>query len=194
MLGFLGGFCPGMTHAFSSQLAYNTEKLVSKDSLKSVISSETANNAGAFSAILPLIILGIPISSSEALLLAILETKSFAFSINDFLPILQQSAIALLIVNVIGIIIAWPLAKYLCKIFLINQKILYSCLFLLLVVLNFYIGSLYYSEYYYMIVLIVLMPIGYFLRKLNTMPLIFCFIISNYSIDLLWISYQLYLQ
>lgn len=194
VLGFLGGFCPGMTHAFSSQLAYNTEKLVSKDSLKSVISSETANNAGAFSAILPLIILGIPISSSEALLLAILETKSFAFSINDFLPILQQSAIALLIVNVIGIIIAWPLAKYLCKIFLINQKILYSCLFLLLVVLNFYIGSLYYSEYYYMIVLIVLMPIGYFLRKLNTMPLIFCFIISNYSIDLLWISYQLYLQ
>jgi len=194
VLGFIGGFCPGMTHAFSSQLAYNTEKIVTKDSLKSVISSETANNAGAFSAILPLIVLGIPISSSEALLLAILETKSFAFSINDFLPILQKSAIALLIVNVIGIMIAWPLAKHLCKIFLCNQKMLYSILFLLLVCLNYYIGTLYYSGNFYMIVLLSLLPIGYLLKKLNTMPLIFCFIISNYSIELLWISYQLYLK
>lgn len=194
VLGFIGGFCPGMTHAFSSQLAYNTEKIITKDSLKSVVSSETANNAGAFSAILPLIVLGIPISSSEALLLAILETKSFAFSINEFLPILQKSALALLIVNVVGIIVAWPLAKYLCKIFLLNQKILYTILFLLLVILNFYIGSLYYSQYFYLIVLLCLLPIGYLLRKLNTMPLIFCFIISNYSIDLLWISYQLYIK
>ena len=194
LLGFIGGFCPGMTHAFSSQLAYTTEKAISKDSLKSVISSETANNAGAFSAVLPLIILGIPISSSEALLLAILETKSFAFSLNEFIPILQKSAVALLIVNVIGIIIAWPLAKHVCKIFLINQKKLYTFLFLSLVVLNYYIGSLYYSEYYYMIVLLCCMPVGYLLRKVNTMPLIFCFIIANYSIELMWIFYQLYLM
>ena len=194
LLGFIGGFCPGMTHAFSSQLAYVTEKAVSKDSLKSVVSSETANNAGAFSAILPLIVLGIPISSSEALLLAILETKSFAFSLNEFLPILQKSALALLIVNIVGIVIAWPLAKYLCKIFLVDQKKLYAFLFLLLVILNYYIGTLYYSQYYYMMVLLCLLPLGYMLRKVNTMPLIFCFIIANYSIELLWISYQLYIM
>ena len=194
LLGFIGGFCPGMTHAFSSQLAYVTEKAVSKDSLKSVVSSETANNAGAFSAILPLIVLGIPISSSEALLLAILETKSFAFSLNEFLPILQKSALALLIVNIVGIVIAWPLAKYLCKIFLVDQKKLYAFLFLLLVILNYYIGTFYYSQYYYMMVLLCLLPLGYMLRKVNTMPLIFCFIIANYSIELLWISYQLYIM
>jgi len=194
VLGFIGGFCPGMTHAFSSQLAYNTEKMLGKDSLKTVISSETANNAGAFSAILPLIVLGIPISSSEALLLAILEMKSFAFSLNDFLPILQKSSIALVIVNCIGIIIAWPLAKYICKIFLLSPKILYSSLFIFLVILNYYVGSLYYSANFYMLTLVLLLPIGWVLRKLNTMPLIFCFIISNYSIELLWISYQLYIK
>jgi len=183
-----------MTHAFSSQLAYNTEKMLGKDSLKTVISSETANNAGAFSAILPLIVLGIPISSSEALLLAILEMKSFAFSLNDFLPILQKSSIALVIVNCIGIIIAWPLAKYICKIFLLSPKILYSSLFIFLVILNYYVGSLYYSANFYMLTLVLLLPIGWVLRKLNTMPLIFCFIISNYSIELLWISYQLYIK
>ena len=127
IFGFIGGFCPGLTNIFSTQISYFLEKIISKkDSLRSLISAETANNAGSISALLPLIVLGLPISSSEALILALLELKSFELSLANFVPILLDVTKALVIVNCIGILLAWPFAKYLCYCFKIPLKYIYA--------------------------------------------------------------------
>ena len=194
IFGFIGGFCPGLTNIFSTQISYFLEKIISKkDSLRSLISAETANNAGSISALLPLIVLGLPISSSEALILALLELKSFELSLANFVPILLDVTKALVIVNCIGIILAWPFAKYLCYCFKIPLKYIYSIILITLFFINYYIGYMQYATTFYIIVLFILLPVGYLLRRYNTIPLIFSFILLDKFVEIFNVFTQLYL-
>ena len=194
IFGFIGGFCPGLTNIFSTQISYFLEKIISKkDSLRSLISAETANNAGSISALLPLIVLGLPISSSEALILALLELKSFELSLANFVPILLDVTKALVIVNCIGIILAWPFAKYLCYCFRIPLKYVYAVRLVALFFINYYIGYMQYATAFYFIVLLALLPIGYLLRRYNTMPLVFSFILLDKIVENFNVFVQLYL-
>ena len=194
IFGFIGGFCPGLTNIFSTQISYFLEKIISKkDSLRSLISAETANNAGSISALLPLIVLGLPISSSEALILALLELKSFELSLANFVPILLDVTKALVIVNCIGIILAWPFAKYLCYCFRIPLKYVYAVILVALFFINYYIGYMQYATAFYFIVLLALLPIGYLLRRYNTMPLVFSFILLDKIVENFNVFVQLYL-
>ena len=193
ILGFFGGFCPGLTAIFSSQLAYSTEQKITKDPLKRIVSSETANNAGAFSAMLPLLVLAIPISSSEALVLSILQLNAFDISTADVSYMIKTSAQALIIVNILGVIVSWFFAKYLVLIFKIPPKPLYTVLFIILCILNYYVGNLRFAGEFYMWVLICLMPIGLLLRKVNAGPLIFTFVLTNHTIEVFHVAYQLYI-
>ena len=194
VFGFIGGFCPGLTNIFSTQISYFLEKIISKkDSLRTLISAETANNAGSISALLPLIVLGLPISSSEALILALLELKSFELSLANFVPILLDVTKALVIVNCIGIILAWPFAKYLCYCFKIPLKYIYSIILITLFFINYYIGYMQYATTFYIIVLFILLPVGYLLRRYNTIPLIFSFILLDKFVEIFNVFTQLYL-
>ena len=89
IIGFFGGLIPGLTTVFSSTAAYNASMLFTKDPVKRIVVSETANNAGAFSMLLPLLIFGVPLIGSEAILLFLMEQKGFSlvqFQFSDFLP------------------------------------------------------------------------------------------------------------
>lgn len=186
VLGFFGGFCPGITCTFSSQIAYLTEGSINKgpqNAVQRVIAAESANNAGALSAMLPLIVMGIPISSSEAMILTILQMKSFTLGLQDFQSILLLCALALFIANLVGVIIAWPAARYIVKLLSINTRVLYPVLFLVLVIFCWYIGFLNYLPVFYLSVVAGLIPVGWFLRKLDTMPLIVSFLLVNLTID-----------
>lgn len=195
VLGFFGGFCPGLTHAFSSQIAYGTESIIHKGpdkALQRVVSAESANNAGAFSAILPLLLLAIPISSSEALILSILKIKGYDIAIQDIVLLLEYTIVALVFVNILGILVSWPAAKLISKVFLVPGKILYSIIGVALLILNYYVGVMHWAEWYYMIVLVALAPIGYLLRRLDTAPVIFVFILYNHSYEIFNVARQLY--
>ena len=73
LIGFFGGLIPGLTTVFSSTAAYNASMLFTKDPVKRIVVSETANNAGAFSMLLPLLIFGVPLIGSEAILLFLMR-------------------------------------------------------------------------------------------------------------------------
>jgi putative tricarboxylic transport membrane protein len=75
-LGFIVGVLPGAGSAVSSFLAYSMEKAVSKNgkdfgkgAVEGVAAPETADNAAAVGAMVPLFTLGIPGSGSTAILL-----------------------------------------------------------------------------------------------------------------------------
>ena len=84
ILGFIGGLAPGLTTTMSSQLAYVDVKSRKSTPVKRIVASETANNAGAFSHLLPLILLGIPLAGSEALVLGLVESKGFRLVTTSF--------------------------------------------------------------------------------------------------------------
>jgi putative tricarboxylic transport membrane protein len=182
-IGFFGGLIPGLTTVFSSTAAYNASMLVTKDPVKRIVVSETANNAGAFSMLLPLLIFGVPLIGSEAILLFLMEQKGFnlvQFEFSDFLP---ELALGLVLVNFIGFMIAWPLSKMVPVFYNFNLKILISLLIIALFGVTLYTGLMNYSMLYYLICFAVLAPIGMLLRNTDTLPLVFAFIIHNKLID-----------
>lgn len=183
VLGFICGLVPGVTTILSSIAAYNISSYFTKDPVKRIIASETANNAGAFSLLLPLLLFGVPIIASEALLLNLIEQKGFVISSFDLRGLVTLLSINLLLVNVIGLFIAWPLSKYVKYFYTFNLNIVFTIFIVLLVAVVFYNGYLNYSLSYNIIVFTILLPIGYVLRKVNTLPLIFAFIVNDKLID-----------
>ena len=86
-VGFWCGLIPGVTNILGSYLSAN---LVKKD-LNKIAAAEAANNSGALSSLLPLIILGIPIVGSEVLIMSI-----------NIYPVKEWLIICLLVLGLIG--------------------------------------------------------------------------------------------
>ena len=191
LIGFFGGLIPGLTTVFSSTAAYNASMLFTKDPVKRIVVSETANNAGAFSMLLPLLIFGVPLIGSEAILLFLMEQKGFnlvQFKFGDFLP---ELALGLVVVNAVGFMMAWPLSKMVPSFYRFNIKIIISLLIIALFFVTLYTGYMNYSMAYYFVCFVVLAPIGVLLRNVDTLPLVFAFIIHNKLVDGLFRLYQL---
>lgn len=86
VLGTILGLIPGMTGSMASFLSYSTEKKISKHperfgegAVEGVAGPETANNAHANGALIPLFTLGIPASPTVAVLMG-------AFLMNGLIP------------------------------------------------------------------------------------------------------------
>ena len=192
LIGFIGGLAPGMTTTMSSQLAYLISKMKSKNPVDRITASETANNAGAFSQLIPLMLLGIPLIGSEALVLNIMEAKGFNLGIVSFPETFQTVAISLFVINFIGLILAWPLAKHISKLFMINLKVVYAVIFVSLISVVAWVGYSNYQLGFYMIVFMALMPIAILLRKFDTMPLVFAFLVHDRIFELVFRSFYLF--
>jgi len=191
LIGFFGGLIPGLTTVFSSTAAYNASMLFTKDPVKRIVVSETANNAGAFSMLLPLLIFGVPLIGSEAILLFLMEQKGFnlvQFKFSDFLP---ELALGLVVVNAVGFMMAWPLSKMVPSFYRFDIKIIISLLIIALFFVTLYTGYMNYSMAYYFVCFVILAPIGVLLRNVDTLPLVFAFIIHNKLVDGLFRLYQL---
>jgi putative tricarboxylic transport membrane protein len=191
IIGFFGGLIPGLTTVFSSTAAYNASMLFTKDPVKRIVVSETANNAGAFSMLLPLLIFGVPLIGSEAILLFLMEQKGFNLVQFQFSDILPELALGLVLVNAVGFMMAWPLSKMVPSFYRFNIKIIISLLIIALFFVTLYTGYMNYSTAYYLVCFTVLAPIGVLLRNVDTLPLVFAFIIHNKLVDGLFRLYQL---
>ena len=109
IIGFFLGLTPYLTTVISSNASYAFEKWLRKrkavyddtGDVASLISAETANNAGALSSLLPLLLLGIPITSSEAILLELTSANGFTFYVEDFYALFITVSTALVIINII---------------------------------------------------------------------------------------------
>ncbi len=183
IIGFFAGLVPGLTTELSSLMAYSLATLRRFSPIDKIIASETANNAGAFSQTLPLLIFGIPLIGSQALLLTLLEQKGFFINFIDFSTLMPTLSISLLIVNAFGLFIAWIGAKYLLYVYAINIKTLLSFILVLLFTAICYSGYANYTLTYYIVVFVILLPFSIYLKRYNTMPLVYGFITHDIIID-----------
>ena len=185
VVDFFIGFTPGTSTMLASNTAHKLEVAKEKrkgtyeeGNYKALVSAETANNAAQFTTLVPLFVLGLPFAASEALFYNIITAKGFMFT-SDFNMSFFISTIAynLIIVNILAFFIAWPFAKYISLIYMIPQKLINFVVFCVLTYVTWELGSAFWQSEYYLIVFLVFLPVGYLLRKFDTTPLIFSFLL-----------------
>lgn len=184
-IGYICGFVPGVSTVLSTNASYSYEKKLHPNNPgKLIVASETANNSGQFASMLPLLLIGIPITGSEIVLYSLLvdagwSPYQFDNVANNADVIFKKIVPWFVFANIIGLIVAWPLAKVILKCFADKKKIMIALLSIGMLLLNTYIGFLDYRFIFYTICLVIFGCIGYLLRKYETVPLIFIFILGN---------------
>ena len=184
-IGYLFGFVPGVSTVLSTNASYSFEKKLHPNNPgKLLVASETANNAGQFASMLPLLLIGIPITGSEIVLYSLLVDAGWSpFQFDNVSTnadmIFKQIVPWFVFANLIGLVVAWPLAKKVLQIFAHNKKYLVVILGVGMLLLNTYLGMLDYRVILYTTCLIVFGCVGLLIRKYETVPLVFMFILGN---------------
>ena len=185
IVGYFCGLVPGVTTVLSTNASYSLEKKINKNnSTKQLIASETANNSGQFASMLPLLLIGIPITGSEVILYSMLIDAGwspFQFSnlTSNIDLIFKQIVPWFVLVNIIGVVIAWPLSKIILKVLTVDKSFIVIVIGLIVIILNLYIGMIDYRPLAYTLYLIIFSCCGILLRQYETVPLIFMFILGN---------------
>lgn len=187
--GALGGLVPGVTTIASSHFAYSIEKRIQKKhytpgNMSALVSSESANNAGAITQLIPLLVFGIPITGSEAILYGILDAKNWEF--NSLLPIrlFLEYWYIFLAVNFIGLVLSIKFAPYLIKVLPKNKKYLTWLVITILIGTTYYVGELtagsgVFDVATFFVALVVLL----ILPKVDYLPLVFWMVIGETWLD-----------
>ena len=189
LVGSLCGLVPHLTATLASNVAYVLEMGRQKKKnqynengdIKSLVSAETANNAAGLTQLTPLLLIGIPITTSEAIILNIIENNMEVINWTTTIQtgMFNQLLMYFVAMNFICVLAAWPFAKHLHIIFKLNQKVLYALTFSVLVCLVYYLGDLKQQGMFYLYVLIFLLPIGALLRRQDTLILVFAFVLQG---------------
>ena len=161
VIGYLCGVVPGVSTVLSTNTSYSFEKKLHPDTpSKLLVASETANNSGQFASMLPLLLIGIPITGSEVVLYSLLVDAGwspFQFDniTNNADMIFRQIVPWFVVANIVGLIVAWPLAKHVLNVFSMSKKYMIAILAIGMLVLNTYLGILDYRVLLYTICLFV---------------------------------------
>jgi putative tricarboxylic transport membrane protein len=151
LIGFLLGLVPGVTGSASSLLAYGAERkfgrnkaMLGKGAIQGVASPESANNAHANAALIPLFTLGVPGSPTIAVLMG-------AFLMNGLTPgptLFQTDAdvawaviASLFVGNLVCLVLNLPLIRVWTMILKIPQPLLIAIIIVFLVVGSYSINN-----------------------------------------------------
>lgn len=186
-IGFWCGLIPGVTNILGSYLSASFAK---KD-INKIATSEAANNSGGLSSILPLIILGIPIVSSEVLIYYLVASKGFQFNVESMIQFKEVLYyIPLILFSCLGL--TWLGFNHLAKIINIyeNNKTFFSVTIVMLIfAMSIYI---YPVKIWLLITILTLSVIGYLIRRWDTFPVLYGFFLTDLFWDNLmrvWIIY-----
>lgn len=174
-VGFLGGLVPGLTTMASSSFYYYLGRLFKLTPGQLVVGTETANAVGSISQVLPVLYFGIPILASEALLLALMQSRGFAVSSFDLSAFFSLSFGYFILANLIALAVCLfaANAKFVMNLPLLNRV----AAVLLVMSLVFYVLSDGNADIKLM-QLLMLLPIAVCFGKLDTTPIVVGFLIS----------------
>lgn len=176
-VGFWCGLIPGVTNILGSYLSAN---FVKKD-LNKIAAAEAANNSGALSSLLPLIILGIPIVGSEVLIFYLIVTKGFIFSV-DTMSYFTDILYFIPIVLIICVVLSWGCFNILGQLAQLYKKHKNTLIISIVSFICIMSINIYPVQEWLIICLLVLGIIGYALRKFDTFPILYGYFLT----DLFW--------
>ena len=204
IIGSFIGLVPHVGTAVGTNLSYAFERFLGKrkgtysdnGDIKSLVSAETSNNATNMTGLMPLLLIGIPITGSETLLLAIIEINTYIINYTTTIEtsLFLHLCLWFVIVNLIGLILCWPAVKYVNILQKINMNYMLIGTGVLLIGLVLYTGSLDYEMWYHFTVMLVLMPLGYLLRKTEPLVLMIAFMLQAKILGAFYAFYQINLM
>lgn len=187
LIGMVLGLIPGASASVASLLSYSTEKKMAKDpsrfgkgAIEGVAGPETANNAFAGAAMIPLLTLGIPSSPTVAILIG-------AFTMHGLVPgplLYERNTVflwgliaSMFIGNLVLLFMNLPMANIWAKVARIPYKLL-APLILLICIVGVYSVNRSIAE---IGLLILFGVVGYFMKKLELpgAAVILAFILGN---------------
>lgn len=173
LMGFLIGVVPGLGAATASFLAYAVEKRLAADpsrfgngAIEGVAGPETANNASANAALLPLLTLGIPGSATVALIMGaflIHGIKPGPFLFTEHSALVWTLIASMVVGNVILLVLNLPLVGIWAKVLLIPYPVLFTFILVFTIVGTYSIDS----SLFDVAVMLVFSVVGYVMRKLG---------------------------
>src|SRR5262245_29029583 len=170
-LGFIIGIIPGSAHIISSFVSYGVERRISKHperfghgAIEGVAGPESANNAAASGAFVPMMALGIPTSPVTAVMIA-------AIMVHGILPgpmlITQQPELfwgfvaSMYVGNVVLLVLNLPMVGLFVNLLRIPYSYLYPCILCFCILGTYSVSSSVVDVW----ILLTMGAIGYVLRK-----------------------------
>ena len=204
VIGSICGLVPGLTTILSSNFSYHVEKTFrmkkniykKNGDLNSLISAETANNAGQLTSVIPLFLFGLPILASEAVLINLIEKGGFKVAGTALLQadILGTVCFFFMLSAILAMIVSWYGVKYLMLIHCLPKKIHVWVMIFINIFVLLMSGIINYNLYSTILCFILLLPLGYILRKTDLQILIFAAVIYPMLELIIFRFYQLNFQ
>lgn len=176
-VGFWSGLIPGVTNILGSYLSAS----MVKSDVNKIAAAESANNSGALSSLLPLIILGIPIVSSEVLIYYLVLSRGFKFDI-DNLHVFTSILYYIPFVLITCLLLSWLCFNQLGMIAKLIKKYKYFFTIGIVVFISAMSIYIYPIKEWMVISLLILSAVGYLIRKWDTFPVLYGFFLT----DLFW--------
>lgn len=191
ILGLIGGLIPGVTYLASTQMSYFIENRINRlhpnRAMQAVVSTSSADNAGATSSLYPLLWLGVPITIGEAMVVWLFEKQNLYLNwsllsqpVQD-IPLYWLLILCFTAVNILSYALSWPgrqiaikLAKYLLT--SITRYIIIA--FMLVGVLLLSMDQSYDNTVFW-IVFAAASGLALWLKRIDWMPLIIGFILQD---------------
>ena len=200
VIGALAGFVPGISWGLSTKLAYITELVSrkkkgtyeSRGDVHCLVAAETSNNAGVYTSMVPMLFAGIPITASTALVYNILLFQGMVPTVAFFQGLYEIVLVGFALSSILGLFIAGRYVNFLKILSGINIRKFYSIIFVLLVFICYYTAQKVYAGVDNLIILACLLPFGYLIRKFNTMPLIYGFVLHDIFVEGVYRLYFFY--
>jgi len=173
LLGFLIGIIPGSAHIISSFVSYGVEKRLAKrpeefghGAVEGVAGPESANNAAASGAFVPMLALGVPSGPIPAVMMAALMIHGVSPGplLMEQQPALVWGFIASMYVgNLVLLILNLPMVGLFVNLLRVPYAYLYPCIVVFCVIGVYAVNSSVVDVW----IMIVTGAVGYFLRKLD---------------------------
>ena len=196
VVGFFSGLVPGVSTVLATNLSHKLSRYLDKTkgpSYKSLISAEASNNSAILVTLLPLVILGIPITGSEALLLSIMEMNlveinwQIILDLNLHYLIASSVGISLFV----GIMISWPMSQQLQNFIVVGKNYFKFIIIFALFLSMCFVASTTGQYFYYFITLGVASGLGVLLSRFDVLPFIFVFLIQKKLESVFIVSYNI---
>lgn len=179
-IGFWSGMIPGITNILGSYAsAQIILKFFKKPYLKSIAAAEAANNSGALSSLLPLLVLAIPITGSEVLIYYLMVASGFEFNIENTINQLHSILYLIPIVSLICLYVSWNGFNILSSVayfYKKNHHVINIIILAMICAVSIYIS---YHPWYTVILLLLTLPLGLLVRRFDTSPIIYGFFLSD---------------
>ena len=200
-IGYVLGLIPGMSFILGSTAAYTLERWWQQrwpsnqhPSVAAVVASETASNTGSVSMLIPLLLFGIPIIASEAIIFDLMIDSGAVFTLGSFLKANYVTLVGWFVAAcVVGTVISWPMASWFRTISarLLDPK--FSWILFTLIMISLITEAVAQQKLMvYSLVFVVSLALGWLLRKHDVMPFVFVFVLGPNIQSVIYNLIQLY--